>query len=1099
MFRKIVIVLAAVISWSTTAQELLRNGDFSQGLKYWKINTPKQATIEEKVSPGGKNAMKVVSLKSHYGANYSIAGKKVKPNTLYTVRGKIKTEGNAQVYLYFCQSPGADKHHSRSQVFRKTTGWTDVYCLLNSGNAKELPLLTRVIGTGTAWFAELSIMEGNHIPVENLFLNSDFKLRTRYKELPDNWGLDVQTGIAAAEYFACRPGKAAPPVAGAGVLEVKNGLLEGNLIQRPVPGLTYTYSFYAKKLDPKVPVELRIRLDVSKKQVKLTDRWQRYSITGKVTQEWPVVNTGAIQYDAAFLFSAPQLVPGNAPLPWQTPKAAAKAVVTNIKEAVAEADCRRIAGEPKESDWKSADIYPIGQITKGVPAGIFRSKVRILQNGQFVFIRFEGESDPAIKVGDRTRLTWGSLCDTFELFMTDTALDGTFIQYAVNINGHDYSARNMNVEVLGITSKVTRNASGWRADIKVPLKLFRANRNWKIAFCRCYDHVRYGRMALDWSLPGSRHNTAKFGILKGVSVTPVASLELEKLYGDIDGKSLCYEFSGVKKEMLGGKLTASIVQNGKTLWSSSQSFTKNSGKIALPANYRAMMNSTTRIALNVTGTNGKNYYQASRVLYLMFSSYAKLNRAMTVYPKYNLFTEKDKTVDLQVELDKSKYDRLRITLLDGKGKAAYRAETTGVLAVPSGKLGFGRYKIQVEALKNGKVADIRCHETFEKLPFRPEMVRLNRLVNCLADAKGNFIPMLYYPGSSSAGTLDRGFFGNRKVMNHHARLAGYNGVKSVYPLGWAGRLDEYLKNAEEQDMPLLVDMEQWFPRGYYSHSNKMSGPETEKVMIGSVNDFQKRCFGRRGILSYAPYHEPGYFRGGRGIVDSYRVAEILPELRKGDPYRPITGFWAPPHWDANGEPFGTVDGVDYFIVDIYTRDLKKHCDELFRVAKASRLVRRPLGQIFNIDNLGQEDRECPMPAEYRAEVYAALIAGYRVFFNFVGLPAARETWHEMKKINHELPVIAGFICDDQCRELASVNEENVCYAVYRKGKEVMVMASSKSNDSKVRFSIDLKKLCRFDSVLGKALFGPEKVQVKNGIFEYILPPAGSGIWVFNGQ
>ena len=108
MFRKIVIVLAAVISWSTTAQELLRNGDFSQGLKYWKINTPKQATIEEKVSPGGKNAMKVVSLKSHYGANYSIAGKKVKPNTLYTARGKIKTEGNAQVYLYFCQSPGAD-------------------------------------------------------------------------------------------------------------------------------------------------------------------------------------------------------------------------------------------------------------------------------------------------------------------------------------------------------------------------------------------------------------------------------------------------------------------------------------------------------------------------------------------------------------------------------------------------------------------------------------------------------------------------------------------------------------------------------------------------------------------------------------------------------------------------------------------------------------------------------------------------------------------------------------------------------------------------------------------------------------------------------
>ena len=340
----------------------------------------------------------------------------------------------------------------------------------------------------------------------------------------------------------------------------------------------------------------------------------------------------------------------------------------------------------------SADVYPIEHITKGVPAGISRSKVRLLHNGQFIFIRFEGDSNPEIKTGDRTRLNWNSICDTFEAFITDTALDGTYIQYAVNINGHDYTGRNETLEVLGIASKVTRSATGWRADVKVPLKLFHANKNWKIAFGRCYDHARYGRMALDWSLPGSRGNTANFGILKGVSVTPVASLELEKLYGAIDGKSLCYEFSGVKEEMLSGKLTATIVQNGKTLWSSSQNFTKNSGKIALPDNYRAMMDSATRIALNVTGSNGKNYYQASRILYLMFSSYAKLNRAMMVYPKYNLFTEKDKTIDLQVELDKSKYDRLRITLLDGKGKAVYRAETTGDLSFPSSKLGFGSYK-----------------------------------------------------------------------------------------------------------------------------------------------------------------------------------------------------------------------------------------------------------------------------------------------------------------------------------------------------------------------------------------------------------------------
>jgi hypothetical protein len=267
-------------------------------------------------------------------------------------------------------------------------------------------------------------------------------------------------------------------------------------------------------------------------------------------------------------------------------------------------------------------------------------------------------------------------------------------------------------------------------------------------------------------------------------------------------------------------------------------------------------------------------------------------------------------------------------------------------------------------------------------------------------------------------------------------------------------------------------------------------------MIETVRRIQKIFFGRPGILSYVPYHEPGYYRGGRGIVDSFRVAELLPELRKVDPYRPITGFWAPPHWDANGEPFGSVDGVDYFIVDVYTRDLKKHCDELYRIAKASRAVHRPLGQIFNVDNQGSDDRECPTPAEYRAEVYTALIAGYRVFYAFIGIPPVLETWEEMKKINHQLPVIAKFICDDQCKELASVNEENVCYAVFRKGKEVLVIASSKSNDKKVKLGIDLNKICGIKQANGNALFRSEKVQVKEGTFAYTLLPAGSGIWIF---
>ena len=200
MTKKTAVVLTAALCWSGFAQELLRNGDFSQGLQAWDIRNKQGVSIEEKVSPNGKNALKVISVKEFYGANYSIAGKKLKPNTDYTVRGKIKTEGNAQVYLYFCQSPGADKHNSRSQVFRNTTDWTDVYCMLNSGSRKigGMPLLARVIGPGTAWFAELSIMEGNHLPVENLILNSDFKLRKRYKELPDSWNIAIQTPIAAA-------------------------------------------------------------------------------------------------------------------------------------------------------------------------------------------------------------------------------------------------------------------------------------------------------------------------------------------------------------------------------------------------------------------------------------------------------------------------------------------------------------------------------------------------------------------------------------------------------------------------------------------------------------------------------------------------------------------------------------------------------------------------------------------------------------------------------------------------------------------------------------------------------------------------------------
>ena len=55
-----------------------------------------------------------------------------------------------------------------------------------------------------------------------------------------------------------------------------------------------------------------------------------------------------------------------------------------------------------------------------------------------------------------------------------------------------------------------------------------------------------------------------------------------------------------------------------------------------------------------------------------------------------------------------------------------------------------------------------------------------------------------------------------------------------------------------------------FLRDILDRDNNMSGPETEKVMIETVRRIQKIFFGRPGALSYVPYHEPGYYRSGRG-------------------------------------------------------------------------------------------------------------------------------------------------------------------------------------------------------------------------------------------
>ena len=91
--------------------------------------------------------------------------------------------------------------------------------------------------------------------------------------------------------------------------------------------------------------------------------------TDKFNSSQAGISVRATRYDSTFLFSAPQLVQGTAPVPWKKPKQTA-VMVTAIKEAVAEADSRLIAGEPKDSDWNQTGIYPIEHITKGTASGI---------------------------------------------------------------------------------------------------------------------------------------------------------------------------------------------------------------------------------------------------------------------------------------------------------------------------------------------------------------------------------------------------------------------------------------------------------------------------------------------------------------------------------------------------------------------------------------------------------------------------------------------------------------------------------------------------------------------------------------------------------
>ena len=240
---------------------LLQNGDFSRGMKFWHPRNKSDLTILSKAGPGGKNVLHAIKgEKEIYIANYF---RNFKPNTNYTLRGWIKNEGSAQLYLYFCQTPNAAKFHAKSQSLQAPGNWTKVYALLNSGNAKSMAVLLRAVGRqrGDVYFSDLEILEGNHLPRENLLANSDFKKKTRYEKIPDCWTPALYLSIAdPTDYIYELAPEEKAPVEGAQVLRIKKAIAGGQKLQELVPGLTYTYSFYARNNDKKIRTMIQLLL-----------------------------------------------------------------------------------------------------------------------------------------------------------------------------------------------------------------------------------------------------------------------------------------------------------------------------------------------------------------------------------------------------------------------------------------------------------------------------------------------------------------------------------------------------------------------------------------------------------------------------------------------------------------------------------------------------------------------------------------------------------------------------------------------------------------------------------------------------------------------
>jgi len=1093
MFR-IILPLAGLLLFSpsvASAQNLLQNGDFSQGLKHWNFWDPSKAAIEKAASPTGGNVLRVTTGKEHYGSNKSISGRMLKPDTSYRVTGWFKTSGQAQFYLHV--STGTFQKNSK--VLYQTAPWTKIDIVLKSGKAGKdggtengMLVATRIIGPGTAWFSDLSVTEAPKAERENLFVNSDFRRKTVYRDLPDGWIPGLGTGAARPENYTFKIEPAAPPVKGAQVLLVKNASVIGHSAEAAVPGTFYTLSFYAKNAVEGQNVRLQVRFGSEKKTVVLSDDWRRYVFTQTINRNSFIHYLRSPDYDHAFCFSAPVLNSGKEPVPWKIPRDLKKKIAAHSNENIGIAESRPATGEPGEDDWEKAPAYPINQISVGNVDALLESTAKVLHNDQFLFVRFEGKKADGASEAQ----------DTFELFLCRSLNDGTYFHHTVDGAGKSSSFRGAVAEDLNITGRVFRRNGNFCAVVRVPLGLLGSGRRRRINFCRTYTHPVYGRTALDWAQPFSRHAPGKFGLLQGLPPGKRELFEITRFYGSPDGRKLYCSFSVPPPKTAGYAVETVLATAGKEHWRKRQVLNGSELVIDMPENVGDFTRSETTVDLEIKNREGKTFFRSSRLLYLLFSSFARFERGMEVYPRYNIFTERDKNIELIIGLDDTKYDFLAIDLLNKDGEKVFSAKTTKSLLIPQDRIANGEYRISVSAVKNGKVAAFRCHENFRVLPWHPEMIRIDRRKRCLTTVKGPVIPLMYQPGCDPEFSYDPGIILNYDSMLEGARRAGYGGIKrGIDPSIPPPRLRRWLSQAEKYGTPYLLDLSSLFPRSYYTAGfSKEEGLRNEKMTVDVLNRIQNICRGHGGIFSYLIYHEPNYFRGSEGIVDQNRMSGLLPALRQGDPWRPVSGIWSPRFVDDNGEPSGSIDAADYFFVDVYTRSLRIHCDELFRIGHASRIVRRPIGQVFNVANLGSMEQSCPTPAEYRAQLCTALIAGYRAFYVFLGLPAAKETWEEVKNCNFKLPEIAKFICDDNCVEKQAVNGRNVCFAVFRLKNRVMLIYASKLNDAAASIDVNLKDPSGPALSGGRSLFSGEKTTLKDGVFRKTLAPAGSDVWIF---